>query len=55
MLSVPCAGPVLAIIAVLGATHRVGAGAVVPTLAVGVGVGLPLPTLAGDALLAPTG
>ncbi len=53
LLFVPCAGPVLATIAVLGATHRVGPDAVVLTAAFGVGVGVPLLVLAlaGDALL----
>ncbi|HEY0870309.1 MAG TPA: cytochrome c biogenesis protein DipZ [Acidothermaceae bacterium] len=51
-LFVPCAGPVLATIAVVGATHRVGFSAVVLTLAFGIGVGVPLLALAlaGDAL-----
>ena len=53
LLFVPCAGPVLATIAVVGATHRVGFDAVVLTAAFGVGVGIPLLVLAlaGDALL----
>lgn len=52
LLFVPCAGPVLATIALLGATHRVGFDAVVLTAAFGVGVGLPLLglALAGDAI-----
>jgi cytochrome c biogenesis protein CcdA/thiol-disulfide isomerase/thioredoxin len=51
-LFVPCAGPVLATIAVVGATHRVGFSAVVLTVAFGIGVAVPLLllTLAGDAL-----
>ena len=39
LLFVPCAGPVLATIAVVGATHRIGPSAVVLTAAFGVGVG----------------
>ncbi len=52
LLYVPCAGPVLATIAVVGATHHVGWRAVVLTVAYGVGVGIPLLVLAlaGDAL-----
>jgi cytochrome c biogenesis protein CcdA/thiol-disulfide isomerase/thioredoxin len=52
LLYVPCAGPVLATIAVVGATHRVGFGAVVLTVAFAVGAGLPLLALAaaGDRL-----
>ena len=52
LLYVPCAGPVLATIAVVGATHRVGFDAVVLTAAFGVGAGIPLLVLAmaGDAL-----
>jgi len=52
LLFVPCAGPVLATIAVVGATHRVGFSAVVLTVAFGIGVAVPLLllTLAGDAL-----
>jgi cytochrome c biogenesis protein CcdA/thiol-disulfide isomerase/thioredoxin len=42
LVFVPCAGPVLAAIAVVGATHRVGIGAFVLTLAFAVGIGLPL-------------
>ena len=51
-LFVPCAGPVLATIAVVGATHRVGFSAVILTVAFGIGVAVPLLllTLAGDAL-----
>src|SRR5665213_1181101 len=51
LLFVPCAGPVLATIAVVGATHRVGFSAVILTLAFGIGVAVPLLllTLAGDA------
>jgi cytochrome c biogenesis protein CcdA/thiol-disulfide isomerase/thioredoxin len=53
LLFVPCAGPVLATIAVVGSTHRVGFSAVVLTIAFGIGVGVPLLllALAGDALL----
>jgi cytochrome c biogenesis protein CcdA/thiol-disulfide isomerase/thioredoxin len=52
LLFVPCAGPVLATIAVVGATHRVGFSAFVLTFAFGIGIGVPLLTLAmaGDAL-----
>ena len=52
LLYVPCAGPVLATIAVVGATHRIGFDAVVLTVAFGVGAGIPLLALAlaGDAL-----
>ncbi|MFC4943668.1 cytochrome c biogenesis protein CcdA [Pseudonocardia sp. GCM10023141] len=52
LLFVPCAGPVLAAIAVVGATHRIGAGAVVLTIAFGIGVGVPLLlfAFAGDTL-----
>ncbi|WP_326834468.1 cytochrome c biogenesis protein DipZ [Amycolatopsis rhabdoformis] len=52
LVYVPCAGPVLATIAVLGATHRIGFGAVALTAAFSVGAGLPLLALAfaGDAL-----
>src|SRR6202453_3365626 len=39
---VPCAGPVLAAIAVVGATHRVGLTAVVLTAAFAVGTSVPL-------------
>ena len=39
---VPCAGPVLAAIAVVGATHRVGLTAVILTAAFAVGTALPL-------------
>jgi cytochrome c biogenesis protein CcdA/thiol-disulfide isomerase/thioredoxin len=42
LVFVPCAGPVLAAIAVVGATHRVGVGAFVLTFAFAVGIGLPL-------------
>jgi cytochrome c biogenesis protein CcdA/thiol-disulfide isomerase/thioredoxin len=57
LLFVPCAGPVLATIAVVGATHHVGFGAVVLTVAFGIGVGIPLLVLAlaGDALARRTG
>jgi thiol-disulfide isomerase/thioredoxin len=52
LLFVPCAGPVLAAIAVVGATHQVGPDALVLTAAFGVGAGLPLLVLAlaGSAL-----
>jgi cytochrome c biogenesis protein CcdA/thiol-disulfide isomerase/thioredoxin len=46
LLFVPCAGPVLAAIAVVGASHRVGFGALLLTASFGVGVGLPLLALA---------
>jgi cytochrome c biogenesis protein CcdA/thiol-disulfide isomerase/thioredoxin len=57
LLFVPCAGPVLATIAVVGATHKVGFGAVVLTGAFAVGVGVPLLVLAvaGDAIARRTG
>ncbi|HEX4430538.1 MAG TPA: cytochrome c biogenesis protein DipZ [Frankiaceae bacterium] len=42
LVFVPCAGPVLAAIAVVGATHRVGVGAFVLTLAFAVGIAIPL-------------
>jgi cytochrome c biogenesis protein CcdA/thiol-disulfide isomerase/thioredoxin len=49
---VPCAGPILAAITVLGATHRVGLTAVALTAAFAVGTALPLlaVALAGDQL-----
>jgi cytochrome c biogenesis protein CcdA/thiol-disulfide isomerase/thioredoxin len=52
LLFVPCAGPVLATIAVVGATHHVGFRAVVLTVAYGVGAGGPLLViaLAGNAI-----
>ncbi len=52
LLYVPCAGPVLATIAVVGATHHIGWRAVVLTASFGVGAGIPLliVALAGDAL-----
>ena len=52
LLYVPCAGPVLAAIAVVGATHHVGWRAVLLTGAFGIGAGVPLLilALAGDAL-----
>ena len=46
LLFVPCAGPVLATIAVVGATHHIGFGALVLTVAFGVGCGVPLLALA---------
>jgi cytochrome c biogenesis protein CcdA/thiol-disulfide isomerase/thioredoxin len=57
LLFVPCAGPVLATIAVVGASHQVGASALVLTVAFGIGVGLPLLVLAraGDAITRRTG
>jgi cytochrome c biogenesis protein CcdA/thiol-disulfide isomerase/thioredoxin len=42
VLYVPCAGPVLAAIAVVGATHRVGFTAVILTAAFAVGTAVPL-------------
>jgi cytochrome c biogenesis protein CcdA/thiol-disulfide isomerase/thioredoxin len=42
VLYVPCAGPVLAAIAVVGATHRVGLTAVILTAAFAAGTALPL-------------
>jgi cytochrome c biogenesis protein CcdA len=42
VLYVPCAGPILAAITVLGATHRVGWTAVFLTAAFAVGTGVPL-------------
>ncbi len=42
LVYVPCAGPVLAAIAVVGATHRVGLSAFVLTLSFAIGVALPL-------------
>lgn len=57
LLYVPCAGPVLATIAVIGATHRFGFGALVLTAAFGIGCGVPLLVLAvaGDAITRRTG
>lgn len=46
LLYVPCAGPVLATIAVVGASHTIGLGALVLTAAFGVGAGVPLLILA---------
>ena len=46
LVYVPCAGPVLATIAVVGATHRVGIGAFVLTLSFAVGIAMPLLALA---------
>jgi cytochrome c biogenesis protein CcdA/thiol-disulfide isomerase/thioredoxin len=53
LLFVPCAGPVLAAITVVGATHRVGFTAVELTLAFAVGAAFPLllVALAGDQLV----
>lgn len=42
LLYVPCAGPVLAAITVVGAGHRIGLGSIVLTLAFAVGVAIPL-------------
>jgi cytochrome c biogenesis protein CcdA/thiol-disulfide isomerase/thioredoxin len=52
LLYVPCAGPVLATIAVIGASHQIGFGAIVLTAAFGVGAGVPLLVLAlaGEAI-----
>jgi cytochrome c biogenesis protein CcdA/thiol-disulfide isomerase/thioredoxin len=57
LLYVPCAGPVLATIAVVGATHHIGLGALFLTVAFGVGAGIPLLViaLAGDAIARRTG
>ena len=57
LLFVPCAGPVLATIAVVGATHHIGTGAIALTIAFGVGVGVPLLALAlaGDMVARRTG
>ena len=52
LLFVPCAGPILAAITVVGATHRVGLTAVLLTVAFAVGAAVPLlaVALAGDQL-----
>jgi cytochrome c biogenesis protein CcdA/thiol-disulfide isomerase/thioredoxin len=57
LLFVPCAGPVLAAIAVVGATHHFGLGAVVLTAAFGIGAGIPLliVAVAGGAIARRTG
>ena len=57
LLFVPCAGPVLATIAVVGASQQISAGALVLTAAFGIGVGLPLLVLAraGEAITRRTG
>ena len=57
LLFVPCAGPVLATIVVLGATHKVGFDGIVLTIAFGIGVGVPLLVLAvaGEAIARRTG
>ena len=57
LLYVPCAGPVLATIAVVGATHHVGLGAVLLTISFGIGAGVPLLAIAvaGDAIVRRTG
>jgi cytochrome c biogenesis protein CcdA/thiol-disulfide isomerase/thioredoxin len=56
-LFVPCAGPVLTVITVVGSMHHVGFSALILTAAFGVGVGVPLLLLAiaGDALWRRTG
>jgi cytochrome c biogenesis protein CcdA/thiol-disulfide isomerase/thioredoxin len=46
LLYAPCAGPVLATIAVVGANHRVGFSAIVLTFAFAIGAGIPLLVLA---------
>ncbi len=52
LLFVPCAGPVLAAITVVGTTHRVGIAAVLLTVAFGLGAAVPLliVALAGNQL-----
>ena len=57
LLFVPCAGPVLATIAIIGSTHVVGFGALVLTVAFGIGAGVPLLILAvaGNAITRRTG
>ena len=52
LLFVPCAGPILAAITVVGATHRVGWTAVFLTVAFALGAAVPLlaVALAGDEL-----
>src|SRR5262249_29260768 len=45
VLYVPCAGPILAAITVVGATHRVGLAAVILTAAFAVGTAVPLLTV----------
>ncbi|MGH9007584.1 MAG: cytochrome c biogenesis protein/redoxin, partial [Acidimicrobiales bacterium] len=52
LLFVPCAGPILAAITVVGATHRVGVTAVFLTVAFALGAAVPLlvVAVAGDAL-----
>jgi cytochrome c biogenesis protein CcdA/thiol-disulfide isomerase/thioredoxin len=52
LLFVPCAGPVLATIAVIGTNHTFSAGALVLTAAFAIGCGVPLLVLAvaGDAI-----
>ena len=42
LVFVPCAGPVLAAITVVGATHRLGAGAIILTVAFALGAAVPL-------------
>src|SRR5262249_28078028 len=46
LVFVPCAGPILAAITVVGATHHVGITAILVTLAFGVGAAIPLFVLA---------
>jgi cytochrome c biogenesis protein CcdA len=46
LLYVPCAGPVLTVISVVGASHQFSVGALVLTGAFAVGVGLPLLAMA---------
>ncbi|MEV0701968.1 cytochrome c biogenesis protein DipZ [Saccharopolyspora sp. NPDC050389] len=48
LVYVPCAGPVLATIAVVGATQQIGFGTLVLTAAFGVGTGIPLFVLAAS-------
>ncbi|OXM54948.1 cytochrome c biogenesis protein DipZ [Amycolatopsis alba] len=48
LVYVPCAGPVLATIAVLGATHQIGFDTLLLTAAFGVGTGIPLLALAAS-------
>ncbi len=57
LLFVPCAGPVLATIAVVGATHHISFGALILTVAFGIGTGVPLLAiaLAGDMVARRTG
>ncbi|MFD8497042.1 cytochrome c biogenesis protein DipZ [Amycolatopsis sp. NPDC059657] len=48
LVYVPCAGPVLATIAVVGSTHQIGFDALLLTAAFGVGTGIPLLVLAAS-------